>query len=441
MQEAGPVDWATSRCRSLGTDDFSVILYDSDEGQARFGNNSLTITNRLLSKTLSVYMTKGRRRILGELSTMERTSVEGFVERLFRSMNTAGGESDFPPLPGGPFQYRFNGDFDPKISDFDLSGYASRTIDAALSAGALRVAGSLTTDRYKILISTSTGVNQSEERSQFRLNVRSFTDRDASGQGIAVSTSLADFDVEAAGRISGENAKLCRHPEEVEAGEYTVIMGPSVAAEIIGHVADATSAFSVDAGLSFFAGSLGKEVANPGFTLIDHGQIRNGINSRSFDDEGVPTRSDPLIEDGVLRTFIHNSTTAARHKAKLTGNAGIIEPHVWNIEVKGGDQSLEEMIRGTKRGIYVTNNWYTRFQSYTRGEYSTLPRDAAWLVEDGELKHPVAGIRLSGEIPRQMKEVDAIGKERKWIQWWEVDVPTLMPALRVPKVKVTKATG
>jgi PmbA protein len=441
MIEDETIGWATSRCKELGADDFSVILYNSDEGQARFGNNSLTITNRILNKELVVYMTKGKKRIFGELSTIDRASVDRFVERLFKSMLAAGGESEFPHLPAGPFRYSFNGDFDPRVSEFDVASQASKTIDAALAAGARRVAGSLSTDRYTITISTSSGVDASEERSRFVLNVRSFTDRDASGQGVAVSTNMDDFDVEAAGRMSGENAKASQNPKQVEVGDYNVILGPTVAAELIGHVANSTSAFNVDAGLSFFVGSLGKEVATKEFTLVDHGQIRNGLRSRSFDDEGVPTRTNALIENGVLKTYIHNSTTAAKQKAELTGNAGLLEPHLWNIEVKAGEHSLEEMIRETKNGIYVTNNWYTRFQSYTKGEYSTLPRDAAWLIENGELKTPIAGIRLSGEIPRQIREIDMIGKERRWVQWWEVEVPTLMPALRVPNVKVTKASG
>lgn len=214
-----------------------------------------------------------------------------------------------------------------------------------------------------------------------------------------------------------------------------------MAANLIQHVGQATSAFNVDAGLSFFAGQLGKKVAVDGFNLVDHGQVRNGVHSRSFDDEGVPTRSNVLIEGGVLKTYIHNSATAAKHGAEPTGNAGMIEPRLWNLEVGEGTYTLDEMIEETKRGIYVTNNWYTRFQSYATGEYSTLPRDAAWLVEGGALKHPVVGLRINGAIPRQLTSIDAIGRERKWVQWWEVEVPTLMPAIRVPSVRITKATG
>jgi len=435
------VTWAADRAESLQVDDYSVLLYLDDQAQARFSNNSLTVVNKLLTKELVVYISKGRKRIVGSLSTMNRESVEGFIERLHASMMAGGGESQFPRLPKGPFKYSYNGDFDPSVADLDLADMSSRAVDAALEAGAKRVAGSLTAGVSTVWIKTSTGAEASEERSRCLLNVRAFTDRDASGHGLSVATTLKEFSPEEAGKVAGENSRAARHPEEVEEGDYSVIFGPTVAANLIQHVGQATSAFNVDAGLSFFAGQLGKKVAVDGFNLVDHGQVRNGVHSRSFDDEGVPTRSNVLIEGGVLKTYIHNSATAAKHGAEPTGNAGMIEPRLWNLEVGEGTYTLDEMIEETKRGIYVTNNWYTRFQSYATGEYSTLPRDAAWLVEGGALKHPVVGLRINGAIPRQLTSIDAIGRERKWVQWWEVEVPTLMPAIRVPSVRITKATG
>ena len=130
------IDWAAAKCRELGVDDYSILLYLNDEGQARFGNNSLTITNRLLTKQLVIYIMKGKKRVFGELSTIERESVGRFVERLFKSMMAAGAESEFPRLPAGPYSYSYNGDYDRRIVDFDLSGSASRAIDAALAARA-----------------------------------------------------------------------------------------------------------------------------------------------------------------------------------------------------------------------------------------------------------------------------------------------------------------
>jgi PmbA protein len=99
------------------------------------------------------------------------------------------------------------------------------------------------------------------------------------------------------------------------------------------------------------------------------------------------------------------------------------------------------MIRDTKQGVYVTNNWYTRYQNYRTGEYSTVPRDAAFKIEDGELKEAIAGFRISDSIPRQLTNIEFISTERNWIKWWEVPTPTLAPGMMISGVRITRAVG
>jgi PmbA protein len=165
------------------------------------------------------------------------------------------------------------------------------------------------------------------------------------------------------------------------------------------------------------------------------------VNTRIFDDEGVATRDNVIIEKGVLRTYLHNSSTAKRFNTSTTGSAGIIDPHPWNLEVYPGDYGLDEMIKEVKEGFFITNNWYTRFQNLRTGDYSTLPRDATFYIKDGEVKYAVAGLRVSDNIPRQLKSISAISKERRWIYWWEVTTPTLAPYLLIKQTNITKAVG
>ncbi len=101
--------------------------------------------------------------------------------------------------------------------------------------------------------------------------------------------------------------------------------------------------------------------------------------------------------------------------------------------------SVEEMIKECKRAVYVTNNWYTRYQNYMKGEYSTIPRDATFLIENGSIKYAINGTRISDSIPRQLSSIKAIGKERRWIKWWEVEIPVYTPTILVEKTKLTRA--
>jgi len=226
---------------------------------------------------------------------------------------------------------------------------------------------------------------------------------------------------------------------EPEAGEYQVLMSPTVASNLVETVASAASAFSVDAGISYLVEKVGKKVASDSFSLTDHGYREGALGGRGFDDEGMPTRSTPLIESGVLRGYLHNLTTAKKWKAESTSNAGLVQPHAWNLEVAEGDAGYEEMVKGIRRGIILTSNWYTRFKNYRTGEFSTVPRDGAYLVENGEVVKSLKGMRLSDDLQRIFSSVLQLSREREWIAWWEVDTPTLCPWVLVDGAKITRA--
>jgi PmbA protein len=99
------------------------------------------------------------------------------------------------------------------------------------------------------------------------------------------------------------------------------------------------------------------------------------------------------------------------------------------------------MVREMKHGIILTSNWYTRFTNYRTGEFSTVPRDGAYLVENGRVKKPLSGLRVSDSLERMFSSVKLLSKEREWIEWWEVDTPTLTPWVLVDGVNVTRAYG
>ncbi|HME18955.1 MAG TPA: TldD/PmbA family protein, partial [Nitrososphaerales archaeon] len=257
--------------------------------------------------------------------------------------------------------------------------------------------------------------------------------------GLSCSSTLSKFDPEGAGRRAGENAKMMARASEPDAGLYQVLLSPTVASNLVGGVVSAASAFSVDAGLSYLTDKVGKKVAGSSFNLSDRGVVEGGLGGRGFDDEGVPTASTRIIEDGVLKGYLHNLTTANKWKTKTTGNAGLVTPRPWNIEVGGGDATYDGMVKEMKRGIILTSNWYTRFKNYRAGEFSTVPRDGAYLVEGGEIRRPLKGMRVSDDLQRMFSSVQMLSKNRDWIEWWEVHTPTLCPWVLVDGVKITKA--
>jgi PmbA protein len=436
------VNLVLKEAKRFNVDDAASIASTSHEDMMRFSNNSITIVKSLRNTVVYVYVAIEKKRMLGETSNPTPGGVTKFVESLVKSCRANPPSEDYTPLPKGPFKYSAVPNYDKKMENPEiLVELAGEAIDNAISAGAKRVAGSLTAYADELTMVSTGSVEASERGTTILLNVRAFADSNASGHGLSCASSLADFDARGAGRTAGEYAKKALNPSTLPEGKYDVIMSPSVAADIFQHVGWAASAFSVESGYSFLADLLGKKVSVKKLSIDDVGVMQRGIGGRSFDDEGVPTGRTSIIDKGELKNYLHNSTTARKFSAKTTGNAGLIDPHPWNLEVAAGDSNVEEMIKSVKNGVFVTNNWYTRFQDPRSGAYSTVPRDAAFLIENGVVKNPIASIRISDSIPRQLSNIAAIGKERKWIKWWEVNVPTLSPAILVKDVPITKAVS
>ncbi len=429
--------------KKLGVDEAVFLSTGGNEQMVRFANDSLTVAKKTEESVVSVYLAKAGRRIVGGSSNTDEEGLDAFVGRLYKTLVNLSKEPLYARLPERAASFKRAGVFDKRLGEAEkeVSEFASQAIDAAHDAGARRSAGALEASLVFTHILSSNGTEGHDTTSSILLNIRSFTERNASGHGLACSSSLKGFRPVEAGRKAGEHAKRMLKSKKPEEGTYQVLMSPTVAANLISLIGGFASAFSVDSGTSYLVDKMGKKVASESFNLTDHGRTEGGLGGRTFDDEGVPTQSTKLIEGGVLANYLHNLTTAKRFKVESTGNAGWIEPDAWNLEVGAGDSRYPEMVKEMKRGIILTSNWYTRFTNYRTGEFSTVPRDGTYLVENGRVTKPLSGLRMSDTLERIFSSVELLSKEREWIQWWEVDTPTLCPWVLVDGVKITRAYG
>ncbi len=441
LQEVNDV--AVKEAKRLGVDDAVALCAHSADGMIRFANNSVTTLNYLNETELTVYLAKDKKRAIASTSNLESASVKKFVQDLFDTAKTLP-VSEYVPLPDKSIKHAPSPlGYDKNLEDAgeELPRLAKRAISSSTSAGGKRAAGVIDAGVIEYAMLASNGTSGSDKRSSITLNIRSFAEKDASGHGLSCSSSLSGLDPEEAGSRAGHDAKRMEEATEPEAGKYSVLLSPTVASNLIEIVGSAASAFSVEAGLSCLAEKVGKKVAADSFGLTDHGVVSGGLGGRVFDDEGVKTGSTEIIKDGTLMNYLHNLTTAKKWKTESTGNAGFVTPHPWNLEVNKGDSSYDEMIGEMKTGIILTSNWYTRFKNYRTGEFSTVPRDGAYLVENGQISKPLKGMRAGDDLLRMMSAVKLASSDREWIQWWEVDTPTLCPWILVDGMTITRAYG
>ena len=205
-----------------------------------------------------------------------------------------------------------------------------------------------------------------------------------------------------------------------EGGRATVILAPSIVGllvhEAIGHTVEADF---VQSG-SVAQGKLGKRVGSDLVTLCDSGlsEYHEGAGgSLPVDDEGVPTQRTVIIQNGVLKSYLHDRTTAARFGATPTGSARAWEYsdvpliRMRNTYLEPGESTLEEMIAGTQDGYLLDGP--RNGQADATGEFM-FNVERAWRIRGGRKGELLRGLTISGIAFDVMHTVDAVSREFKW---------------------------
>jgi TldD protein len=203
---------------------------------------------------------------------------------------------------------------------------------------------------------------------------------------------------------------------DAPAGEMSVVLGPGwpgiLLHEAIGHGLEGD--FNRK-GTSAFAGLLGERVASPGVTVIDDGTLPDRRGSLSVDDEGTPTKRTVLIEDGILKGYMHDRMNARLMGHAVTGNgrrqsyAHQPLPRMTNTFMLGGKEDPAEILKSVKSGLYCTSFGGGQVD-ITNGKF-VFSCTEAYKIEDGKLGAPVKGATLIGNGPDCLTRVSMIGND------------------------------
>ena len=408
--------------------------------QVRFANNSITISQIWNLNFYKLFLTRKNRVMNSTINDTSDDSVKKTIRNLIKISKITQPNKNYFGIAEGPFRYKkIQNTYDKKIQNTDAIDVINSAINSALKHSK-RTAGVFYTNTFQREIETSSNILASEKSSSIQISIRAFNESDESGHAVSCSRVLNRFNPDKAGNKAGEIAKLAKKPQKGKKGTYDVIFDPLSISNLLTLIGRFASSFIVDSGYSFLREKIGKIIGNKKVNLIDDGRIENGFNSFLFDEEGVPTKRTVVIDKGILKTYLHNSSTAKKYKAKTTGNAGLISPSPTNIILEKGKISNEDLFHNVRNGLYITNVWYTRFQNYLTGDFSTIPRDGIFLIKNGEIIRSLKGIRISDNLQRMLLNIFDISNKPEWIYWWEVQTPVLTPTILVKNVKITLPT-
>ncbi len=198
-------------------------------------------------------------------------------------------------------------------------------------------------------------------------------------------------------------------------GEFNVVLDPELTGvfihEAVGHASEGDLVLQKD---SVFENKLNTVVGNEIVTVIDNPNIKGAFGEYKYDDEGVKGKETKIIENGVLKEYLHSRETAGRMDAELTGNGraqGNYKPIVRmsNTYIKPLDWKFEELINDTKNGIFLKGS--RGGQVDTGKGLFQFNSVEAFLIENGELTKPLRDGGLSGEILNILHNIDAITDE------------------------------
>ncbi|MBW9223097.1 TldD/PmbA family protein [Methanothermococcus sp. SCGC AD-155-E23] len=200
-------------------------------------------------------------------------------------------------------------------------------------------------------------------------------------------------------------------------GEFKVVLDPELAGvfihEAVGHASEADLVLQRD---SVFRDKIGERVGSDYVTVIDNPLIEGAFGYYKYDSEGVKGRETVIIEEGILKSYLHSRETAGRLNMEVTGNGraeGLNRPLVRmsNTYIKPGDWGFEELIEDTGNGIFLRGS--RGGQVDTGKGLFQFNAVEAFLIENGELTTPLRDAGLSGEIMEILHNVDGVTREFK----------------------------
>jgi PmbA protein len=209
---------------------------------------------------------------------------------------------------------------------------------------------------------------------------------------------------EVVGRLAGQRARDRLDARKIATRQAPVLFESPVASGLLGHFTSAVSGGSLYRKSSFLLDSAGEQVFSPLVQIRDVPDIRKGLASSAFDEEGVATQTRDIVKDGVVQGYFLGSYSARKLGLRSTGNAG--GNHNLLLDDTGDDYAA--LLKKLDTGLLVTELMGQGVNGVT-GDYS---RGAAgFWVENGKIAYSVQEITVAGNLKQIYRDIVAIGND------------------------------
>lgn len=419
----------TDKVLNMAKADAVEVSFEGGERSAtRWANSSITVNLVQYDQQLTLNVRHGQKQGTASTREFDDDSLKAMIDEANDAAQKARDNPNLTALVKGPLEYvpvnavaQATADFGPG----ERAAWVKQSVDICETKGVL---GS----GYIPKAYQTTGLANSEglfayyqyAETGFILTCRMPNGSGSGWSGLTGAKELSQIDVAQLTEVAANKALKSQRPRAIEPGRYTTILEPRPAARFLSTM---TGAFNAGApggggfgggggGSGFNFGGLGRPFVNADGTpkigqklFSDSFTLKSDIGNpilrqTPIMNDGAAAKPVTWVEKGVLKTVFYDAASARRQKV----SPSLATPNM-SLSLEGSNQSLEDMIKSTRRGLLVTFFWYIRPVDTLTLLQTGMTRDGLFLIQNGEIAGPVQNFRWNMSPLVGFANISAIG--------------------------------
>jgi len=414
-----------ARATALGAEAAEVFLSSGTEFSVKVFSREIDSLVSAESRGIGLRTLQDQRVGFAYTSDLSAASLDALADEAIRNgvYNHADEANGLPPVTRAE---SLAGLYSPDVDRVD----PQRKIQFALDLERLTVSRDPRVKRVSDVIYTdgtghveivnSLGLDAAFDRSVAYAMVDAIAEQDSemqSGYAFTYGRDIEALQLEATGAEAAERAAGLLGAARLPTARVAVALDPYAGAAILGVLTNSFSGEAVLKRRSLLAGKVGQEVASPMVSIVDDARLPDGLSSRPFDGEGVPSRRTELVKAGVLQGFLHNTYSAQRSGAVSTGSAvrsyrSVPDVGVSNLVLEPGGQSRAQLLGRVADGLYVAQLHGLHTVNPVSGEFS-LGVTGHW-IRGGQLTQPIREMTIAGNLIELLRHVVAVANDLRF---------------------------
>lgn len=391
------------------SDACEINLGGSESGNIRYARNTVSTSGSRSNQSLAVTASYGKRSGSATIDEFDDASLEKVVRRAEELAKLSPENPEFMS-PLGQQSY------DESITFVEATANITPEYRAQVAASSIKpaaqknvtAAGFLNDSAGFSAIMNSKGLFAYNKSTDVDFTVTMRTN-DGTGSGWVTRdfNDIRKFNADEASKIAIDKAVMSREARAIEPGKYTVILEPAAAADLLNNMRGAFNARTADEGRSFMSKDggtkLGQKIVDERVNIYSD-PLHPDVPTSTWNGEGMPLKKTTWIENGEVKNLAYSRFWAQKQGVEAV-------PFPPNFIMEGGNASLEDLIKGTKRGILVTRLWYIRGVDPQTLLYTGLTRDGTFYIENGQIRYPVKNFRFNESPIIMLNNLEELGQQ------------------------------